>query len=108
MKHIHQKTGLEFEVGTLGDFDMTVITFWPNEDEDELVSPEIVNYYFGEYDSESTDHYIDDYLERKSKLKAALEFLEDKYLIDWVEGKYMDALKAKDLKDCIEEIKKMI
>ena len=68
MKHIHSRTGQEYEVGQLIDFDgssydIVVITKWPDYESDELESPIIVGYYFGEYDEKDTDDYIDKYLE---------------------------------------------
>lgn len=68
MKHIHSRTGHEYEVGQLIDFDgasydIIVITKWPDYEADELESPIIVGYYFGEYDKKDTDDYIDRYLE---------------------------------------------
>ena len=74
MKHIHKATGLEFECGELTEtsvcgnnktYDMTVITLWHN-DEDDLTSPDIVGYYFGEYDAATTDHYIDRWFEERA------------------------------------------
>ena len=63
MTHVHKKTGLKFEVGFIKDFDMTVITLWPKD----LMEGDIkfINYYFGEYDKESTDYYIDEYLAKQ-------------------------------------------
>ena len=69
MKHVHKTTGKEYVVGKLvdfdgSDFDIKVITEWPNVDEaDEPVNPIIVGYYFGDYDAGITDYYIDQYLE---------------------------------------------
>lgn len=105
MKHIHKSTGLEFEVGKLDDFDMTVITFWPNEDEDELVSPVIVNYYFGDYDESATDDFIDMYLEKEHHLETAVKVLEGVFIENYGT---MEESEAQDLKDCIEAIKEMI
>lgn len=61
MKHIHKKTGVEYEVGKLVDFDgksfdITVITLWPDTD-----SMVVVDYYFGDYSPATTDFYIDRY-----------------------------------------------
>lgn len=69
MKHIHKKTGIEYEVGSLVDFngmsyDMCIITKW-SDDEDDLEGPVIVGYYFGPYDDKLTDTYIDDYLKNR-------------------------------------------
>ena len=69
MKHIHKRTGVEYEVGRLDDFDgktfdMCVITKWDTEKWEE--HPIIIDYYFGEYDAETTDDYIDMYLEKNN------------------------------------------
>lgn len=68
MKHVHRRTGQEYEIGKLIDFDessydILVITKWPDYTSEELESPIIVGYYFGEYSREDTDYYIDRYLE---------------------------------------------
>lgn len=65
MTHVHKRTGIEYEVGFVSDFDMTIITRWPKDLFEEGQHIEFVNYYFGEYDEESTDHYIDEYLEKQ-------------------------------------------
>lgn len=69
MKHLHKATGFEFECGELMEtsleaategirrtYDMTVITFWQTPDG---LSPVIIGYYFGEYNQQTTDEYID-------------------------------------------------
>ena len=71
MKHFHEKTGQYYEVGKLVDFDgcnydMCVITKWTElDDEDDFDMPQppvLVDYYFGDYDSVTTDYYIDRWL----------------------------------------------
>ena len=79
MKHIHEKTGTPFQVGRLIDFDgrtfdITVITLW-DEEHDFEASPVIVGYYFGDYDQEVTDDYIDMYIEEQNSLKKVVKYL---------------------------------
>lgn len=68
MIHIHEKTGQTFEVGRLDDFDgrtfdICVIMRWPENETEEVV---LIDYYFGDYDKETTDEYIDQYLAKQS------------------------------------------
>lgn len=69
MKHLHNKSGLYFECGELIDraanetYDITVITLWHDPNEDDVQPPELVGFYFGEYDPEHTDYYIDRWFE---------------------------------------------
>ena len=74
MTHLHKTSGLYFECGELMDFpvkdarktyDMTVITLWGCTD-GEPDSPTIVDYYFGKYDEDTTNYYIDRWLEKQS------------------------------------------
>ena len=68
MKHLHKLTGLTFECGELIEFDtgktfdMTVITLWDYPECDQ--PPIIIGYYFGEYDEETTNNYIDEWLQQ--------------------------------------------
>ena len=54
MTHVHKRSGLTFEVGTLDDtdgihtYDITVITKWDNEEDCIGSGVEIVGFYFGE------------------------------------------------------------
>ena len=85
MKHLHKASGLEFECGELLDFpvngirrtyDMTVITLW-KDSEESLEPPVIVDYYFGEYNAEHTDYYIDRWLERQAMDRMWRRFVGD-------------------------------
>lgn len=81
MKHLHKATGLTFECGELIDrsdnstFDITVITFWhePAEDDDDFAPPILINYYFGEYNPENTDYYIDQWLKSARDCKDVVD-----------------------------------
>ena len=86
MKHLHKSSGLEFECGELMEhsrdiqadgirktYDMTVITLWSGDDE----SPIIVGYYFGDYDEETTDYYIDQWLQKQAMENEWLKIVHD-------------------------------
>lgn len=79
MTHVHDATGMKFEcgelieIGTRKTFDMTVITYWPGE----YAPPVIVGYYFGEYDREATDYYIDEWFATSFKNNAWIDVLFD-------------------------------
>ena len=68
MRHIHKQTRQEYEVSKLIDFDgssydIIIITKWPDyASDDELDSPKLIGYYFGEYTITDTDDYINRYL----------------------------------------------
>lgn len=106
MIHIHDKTGIEFDVGFCSDFDMSIITRWPTNPGDDPI--ELIDYYFGEYDKETTDRFIDDYLEKKENLNNGLKFLEGEYLINVTDGNHMDTKSALKLKKSIETLKQIL
>lgn len=118
MTHIHKRTGYEFEVGEYRDvddgktYDITVISYWKDAEMDGEGSPvELVNYYFGAYDEEVTDHYIDMWLDNRDKeirvLNAARDFMEayriinEGYLDDVTLGRLVRSLT--ECKDLIEK-----
>lgn len=71
MKHVHEASGLTFEVGELVEpdrsktYDLSIITFWPDADSGAATPVTLVDYYFGDYDEASTDYYIDEWLQRQ-------------------------------------------
>lgn len=82
MKHLHKASGLEFECGELMEFpvngirrtyDMTVITFWPQGTDEEFRAPIIITYYFGEYDADATDRFIDRWLQTARDCQSIVE-----------------------------------
>lgn len=81
MTHLHKATGMKvecgalFEIGTNKTFDMTVITHWSSDEE----PPIIIGYYFGNYDPETTDFYIDEWLLKRAKEAAWIDVLVDAY-----------------------------
>ena len=108
MKHIHNKTGVEYEVGILNDFDgktfdMCVITKWDVDKFEE--SPIIIDYYFGGYDPEITDEYIDQYLEKQEYLKKSVDRLTGLRLVD---HEVMESDDLQDLDTTIEKVTEMI
>lgn len=86
MKHLHKRSGHYFEVGSYTDgdrtYDITVISYWKDPETQDVGSPvELIGYYFGDYDEETTDFYIDRWFDNRSK--------EISVLI--AAGKYFDA-----------------
>lgn len=79
MKHKHKATGTVFEcgelieIGTNKTYDITVITYWPASGE----QPTIIDYYFGEYDPETTDYYIDEWFTKRVRNNSWLDILVD-------------------------------
>jgi hypothetical protein len=114
MKHAHKKTGIVFEVGDYVDvhddkvYDMTIISYW-NRPDDEDPPVLIVGYYFGDYDAEVTDYYIDKWLANNEKevetLQTALGYL-DAYLT--INGDVMETRDIGILKECIDSCKEII
>jgi predicted PolB exonuclease-like 3'-5' exonuclease len=109
MKHIHEQTGKSFDVGRLIDFDgktfdINVITLWDEENDFEQ-NPVIVDYYFGDYEKEVTDNYINTFIERQNVLRTSLKFLKARLIID---GDYMDPAEIKELKSTIKSIEEML
>jgi hypothetical protein len=112
MRHIYEKTSKSFEIGRLIDFDgktydINVITLWDEENDFEQ-SPVIVDYYFGDHEKEVTDDYIESFIERQESLKQGLKFLEDMYLINCVDGDFMEPEQKTKLEKSIKTIKEMI
>lgn len=80
MIHVNNKTGKQFDVSRLIDFDsrthdINIITKWDYENDFEQ-SPVIIDYYFGDYEKEDTDYYINSFLETQENIKAAINYLE--------------------------------
>lgn len=96
MKHLHKASGKTFECGELMEFpangtrktyDMTVISLWeddPNSDPQPVI---IVGYYFGEYDEETTNYYIDQWFQKQAMDNEWLKIVGDcKDIVDayWI------------------------
>lgn len=108
MKHVHERTGKTFEIGRLvdpdgGTYDINVIIKFDEENDFEQ-NPVIVDYYFGDYDKNDTDYYIDKYLEKQDTLKSTLKFLEGMLLVDET---FMDQENVTELKKTIQSVKDM-
>lgn len=67
MTHLHKKSGKSFEVGQVIDqtdgcsYDINVIFQFPDYDNEDDLKVTFIGFYFGEYDEETTDDYIDMY-----------------------------------------------
>jgi hypothetical protein len=112
MKHLHEKSGNNFEIGRLidpdgGTYDINVIMKWDEENDYEQ-SPIIIDYYFGDYDKKDTDTYIDMFIEKQKTLKQVLKYLEGKLEVDGYFFEHEDPDGLKLLKDTIESVKEMI
>lgn len=96
MLHLHKKSGIRFEVGCVNDFDgrthdITII-LKDNDPESGCAAPyELIDYYFGGYDHDTTDGYIDRWLstnnEEIKRLTIARDCLSNFCLIN---GDVMD------------------
>lgn len=89
MEHLHKKSGQKFEVGQYVDgdktYDITIISYWKDPETQDVGSPvEIIGYYFGDYNEEDTDLYIDQWIENREKEKRVLQ----------VAKKYLDAYRV--------------
>lgn len=109
MTHIHEKTGKKFDVGRLFDsdgktYDINVILKWDEENDYEQ-SPVMIDYYFGDYDKEATDSYIERFLKNQEHLKNAVKYLESKYMVDYDSMTVSERLK---FDETIKAIKEMI
>lgn len=107
MNHIHKKSGQVYEVGKMNDFDgstydMCIITKW---DPECVESPTLVDYYFGEYDPELTDHYIDKFIENQNQLKKSVKRMSDDLLVN---REVMEPDDIQDLENTIKNVTDMI
>lgn len=81
MEHLHKASGKVFEcgalieVGTNKTYDMTVITYWPSGEK----PPELVGYYFGDYDPAATDFYINEWFLESAHNSSWIDILCDAY-----------------------------
>lgn len=109
MTHIHEQTGKEFEVGRLIDgygktYDINVIMKWDVEHDFDQ-SPVLVDYYFGDPESEYNDEYIDMFIERQNSLKKVIKYLEDRRTID---NDFMTDSDKVELDEMIQTVKSMV
>lgn len=89
MTHFHEASRQKFEVGEYRDsnatYDITIISYWKDPETQGVGSPvELVGYYFGGYDKDATNVYIDRWIANRNKEKDAL-MLAEKYLRAYLE-----------------------
>ena len=109
MTHIHEQTGKEYEVGRLVDgegktYDINVIMKWDVEHDFDQ-SPVLIDYYFGDPESDYNNEYIDMFIERQNCLKKVLAFLENQKMIDY---DFMTDSSKLELDEMIETVKSLI
>lgn len=113
MTHIHEQTGKEFEVGRLVDgegktYDINVIMKWDTEHDFDQ-SPVLVDYYFGDPESEYNDDYINMFIERQNRLKKVIKHLESQKMINQDFVSDSDKIEFdKMLDEMIETVKSLI
>lgn len=104
MKHLHKASGQTFEVGEYIDgdktYNITVISYWKDADTQGVGSPvEIIGYYFGDYNEEDTDFYIDKWITNREKeirvLQIAKKCVNDYHTIDkeYLDPKYVSYME---------------
>lgn len=73
-----------FDTGYLFDsngkkYDISVILNWPTESDwnntDDVIGPNLIDFYFGEPDNKISEQYYDQFVERQNKLKSLLNKL---------------------------------
>lgn len=73
-----------FDTGYLFDsngkkYDISVILNWPTESDwnntDDVIGPNLIDFYFGEPDNKTSERYYDRFVERQNKLKSLLNKL---------------------------------
>jgi hypothetical protein len=73
-----------FDTGYLFDsngkkYDISVILNWPTESDwnntDDVIGPNLIDFYFGEPDNKTSERYYDQFVERQNKLKSLLNKL---------------------------------
>ena len=103
MTHIHKQTGKEFDVGRLIDsegksYDINVILKWDIEHDFDQ-APVLIDYYFGDPESEYTDNFIDMFIENQNQLKKVVAYLE---------GRQAAVSKEHALTEMIKAVKSLI
>lgn len=117
MKHLHKASGLYFECGELMEFpvngtrktyDMTVITLW-DESENDPEAPIIVGYYFGDYNEEVTNYYIDRWFHKQVMDESWWKLIGDcRDIVDayWITNK--DVLVDDEYRDQREKVEQAL
>jgi hypothetical protein len=114
MTHLCKRIGQTFEVGEYRDgdktYDITIISYWKDAETQNVGSPvEIIGYYFGGYDEETTDFYIEQWLDNREKeirvLQRAKKYLNDYYIID---KEYFEPEKRSDIEETLVECDELL
>ena len=73
-----------FETGYLFDmdgkkYDISVVLNWPTktdyDETDDIIGPNLIDFYFGEPDDNTSEYYYDQFVEKQNKLKSLLNKL---------------------------------
>ena len=73
-----------FDTGYLFDtngkkYDISVVLNWPTKadwnEADDVIGPNLIDFYFGEPDDRTSERYFDEFLEKQTKLKSLLNKL---------------------------------
>lgn len=73
-----------FDTGYLFDpngkkYDISVVLNWPTktdyDETDDIIGPNLVDFYFGEPNNKTSERYYDQFVERQNKLKSLLNKL---------------------------------
>lgn len=68
-------TGYLFDLDG-GKYDISVILNWPTEadwnEADDVIGPNLIDFYFGEPDDKKSERYYDQFVEKQNKLKSLL------------------------------------
>jgi hypothetical protein len=84
MEFIHNKTNTHYQLGRLvtsdnKKYDIAVILNWPTEADyenaNDIIGPNLVDFYFGDYDDRYTAEYVESFIEKQNKYKKLLEKL---------------------------------
>lgn len=109
MKHFHTDTNTTYQIGQLYDtdgksFDINIITKW-DEVNDFEQSPVLIDYYFGDLDTDATNYCIDEFNNKQDYLKIAIKTLEGKLTVD---ESYMEPAEIEELRNTIKYLRSMI
>ena len=68
-------TGYLFDTNG-GKYDISVVLNWPTktdyETTDDIIGPNLIDFYFGEPDDRDSEYYFDQFVEKQTKLKSLL------------------------------------
>ena len=116
MKHLHEKSGQYFEVGSYispddnKTYDMTIISYWKDPETQAIGSPvELIGYYFGDYDEHATNYYIDQWIANREKEKRVLNATK-KYIRDYwtVDREFLEESKVEEMELAMVECDELL